>query len=689
MARVGGDAELIGNDPCPALADLVNGDPCDDDNAFTIDDTVVDCVCVGTLLGDDCEGVPGGPAQPGTACDDEEACTINDVYDANCACAGTFEDTDEDGTCDANDGCPTDPNKIAAGQCGCGVPDTDTDADGVADCVDSCPLLAGLTNGDPCGVEGTVGNCVCEEPLPVDCEGVPGGPAQPGTACDDDDVCTINDVYDANCNCAGTFQDADEDEVCDANDGCPNDPNKIAAGLCGCGNPEPGTACDDLNPGTVNDQVDENCQCVGDELPVDCEGAPGGTALPGTACDDEDENTTNDTWSNDCLCVGEPIWDCPALEANIGDACDDGDTGTEGDVVDANCECHGTPVYDCPDLEANIGDDCDDLDENTMNDEVDANCECHGTPVGNCTQNLVLEISLDGNPGEVTWTVYDENESGVLASGGPYTAGQANSTVTEEFCVPVGCYHLEVSDAGNNGGSGYVLRTEAGKRIIDATMGSYASTSEIGGPFPARSFCVPVWNHSILATWCDRPAQDRQAPLYCNSQPGATGYQWWFFDPHGSYNRRVVTTNPTIVPNSLYTFPIPNNVWLNMRVRAVMPGSNFGPACRVRFVPHVSQGGSRELLFDEATNVSMSLYPNPNRDGQVTVYMEGVDVADATMIDIDVYDMVGKRVFAERATAAEGILNHRMDLGADIGAGLYMVHVTIEGKPYIQRLVIQ
>lgn len=85
----------------------------------------------------------------------------------------------------------------------------------------------------------------------------------------------------------------------------------------------------------------------------------------------------------------------------------------------------------------------------------------------------------------------------------------------------------------------------------------------------------------------------------------------------------------------------------------------------------------------------MSLYPNPNRDGLVTVKMEGVDVMDEALVDIDVYDMMGQRVFTERAVAAEGTLNHRMDLGGSISAGLYMVNVTIEGKLYTQRLVIQ
>lgn len=43
-----------------------------------------------------------------------------------------------------------------------------------------------------------------------------------GTACDDGDECTVNDVYGENCDCAGVVADADADGICDARDVCPN-----------------------------------------------------------------------------------------------------------------------------------------------------------------------------------------------------------------------------------------------------------------------------------------------------------------------------------------------------------------------------------------------------------------------------------------------------------------------------------
>ncbi len=54
----------------------------------------------------DCENVPGGGALPGAPCDDGDACTINDTWEVGCVCVGSFQDSDVDGICDAEDECP-------------------------------------------------------------------------------------------------------------------------------------------------------------------------------------------------------------------------------------------------------------------------------------------------------------------------------------------------------------------------------------------------------------------------------------------------------------------------------------------------------------------------------------------------------------------------------------------------------
>jgi len=63
---------------------------------------------------------------------------------------------------------------------------------------------------------------------------------------------------------------------------------------------QPGSACDDGNADTSNDAYAQNCDCLGD----DCLGVAGGTALPGQPCDDGNPETGSDMWQSGCLCEG-------------------------------------------------------------------------------------------------------------------------------------------------------------------------------------------------------------------------------------------------------------------------------------------------------------------------------------------------------------------------------------------------
>ncbi len=113
-----------------------------------------------------------------------------------------------------------------------------------------------------------------------------------GQPCNDGDACTVNDVFDQNCNCVGIFQDSDGDGVCDADDQCPGFDDNIDQNNNGI--PD---GCD--TPCTDNDN-DGVCQ------PDDCNDNDASIpTTPGTPCDDGNILTNNDVILADgCTCQG-------------------------------------------------------------------------------------------------------------------------------------------------------------------------------------------------------------------------------------------------------------------------------------------------------------------------------------------------------------------------------------------------
>ncbi len=458
-----GDGVCNTLDNCPNVAGQI-GSACNDGNACTINDVLnASCQCAGTFSGDtDGDGLcnatdncPNVAGQIGSACNDGNACTGNDVLNASCQCLGTYSgDTDGDGICNATDNCPT-----VAGQVG--SPCNDGDPCTINDVLNSGCQCIGTASGDSDGD----GICNAQD----NCPNVAG---QIGSSCNDGNPCTLNDLVSASCQCVGTLSpDSDGDGTCNVLDGCPNDPLKLVPGNCGCGAAEPGSACNDGNAATTNDVIGTNCQCTGTVVNCD-DGDPctidsfNGTVCvhmavpdgdgdglcdlidpcpsgpnPGLACNDNNACTINDVVGANCTCAGtfadtdgdgtcnandgcpndpnkvapgacgcgvsdvdadgDGAADCvdlcpldPAKTApgscgcgapEPGAACTDGNASTINDVIGTNCQCAGTLVtFDClgtPNGSALPGTACNDGNANTINDVFDANCQCTGTYV--------------------------------------------------------------------------------------------------------------------------------------------------------------------------------------------------------------------------------------------------------------------------------------------------------------------
>ncbi len=144
------------------------------------------------------------------------------------------------------------------------------------------------------------------------------------------------------------------------------------------------------------------------------------------------------------------------LSWNLQDPCA---TDSDGDgVVDCLDQCPGGPEP---------GTACDDGNGSTINDVITGDCLCAGTPV-TCTTDLVLEVRTDGNGTQTTWEIRQQGTGDLAQSGGGSYPN--NVTLTDNTCLPDGCYYLRVLDAGGDGisGGGYILRTQGdNQRIID------------------------------------------------------------------------------------------------------------------------------------------------------------------------------------------------------------------------------
>ncbi|MFN5622170.1 MAG: hypothetical protein ACK478_12790, partial [Flavobacteriales bacterium] len=199
----------------------------------------------------------------GQPCDDGSLCTVNDVVLEDCTCLGELYDLNNDGICDIFSAfsitpsslsfCPGDTVYLSVDQplqtinyfwsnndigSTIAVVPTQSTTYSVSATIDGQTVLASIElealtqydfyldeDGDGLG-SGDVVFSTCDESLPgyslngLDCDDA--SPLVfPGAPCNDNNPCTINDVYNADCACTGTFTgDSDDDGNCNAIDEC-------------------------------------------------------------------------------------------------------------------------------------------------------------------------------------------------------------------------------------------------------------------------------------------------------------------------------------------------------------------------------------------------------------------------------------------------------------------------------------
>jgi hypothetical protein len=359
------------DDPCTQVAcdptsgqcvtSNLGGQACDDGDACSLNDH---CADDGTCLGqprdcgdqnpcstDACDPATGlctHAPDSGTACDDGNPCTIED----SCAigvCQGEVL------PCDDANPCTSDTCDPQTGECA-STPLDGGACDGGSPCFDNSVCVAGLCAGD-------APDCDDGDPCTTDsCSATVGCEHQVWTGeCDDGDPCTAADTC-VGGTCAGAGLDCSDDVAC-TEDSCEfgecvhspdaascDDGNpctdEICDALAGCANPAKTAPCSDGNPCTAGDTCG------------------GGVCLPGAADCNDDVSCTIDSCGVDGVCVHAPA-DSPCDDVNPctsdhchpvlgcvntpqdGVSCQDGNVCTSGDLCAGGgcqpgenfCEC--------------------------------------------------------------------------------------------------------------------------------------------------------------------------------------------------------------------------------------------------------------------------------------------------------------------------------------------------------------
>lgn len=439
--------------------------------------------------------------------------------------------------------------------------------------------------------------------------------------------------------------------------------------------------------------------------------------------------------------------------------------------------------------------------------------------ISTCYNLISLTLNTDGNGAQTSWEILPALGGAPLYTGSGYGD---NGTYTFSEWLPDGCYRLRFLDSFGDGMTtgGYVLRTGDGDRIIDnENDGDFGFVSEIAG---GNGFCLPIGTDRIKASRCDlenllptewigaveNPAVSAQ---FAVGDQTDDGYQFWIFDPDGSYSRRILLThasNNWIFPwgparcsylrlSNITSNPVPFDKLLNVRVRTMVNGvySEFGPACRLKiditaancpvtqllddvsdahhscgltnvmldgsktiYAQYVSNAvqyqfefvdpfsgqtrmiaspGSHLLLDQWATNPlhygtmysvrvrvsydngatycpwgpscsittapppppgaprsldaeagTFNMWPNPNNGDQLYLTLTDLEQSDM-LVQVDLYDMYGKRVVARTINAQNHTLNTTISFDQDLATGIYLVNVTAGNRTLTERLFIQ
>ncbi len=241
---------------------------------------------------------------------------------------------------------------------------------------------------------------------------------------------------------------------------------------------------------------------------------------------------------------------------------------------------------------------------------------------------LTFDIYTDQGGEDLRFSIRDE-QGNLVCEGDDFP----DMALTSIPCTLAdGIYRLEVTDNAGDGiiGGGYVLRTQDGQRIID-NSGNFSSGA-LSALAANGTFSLPIGTDRPVFSNCDKldwvnnrfivATENTTVSGQYNVTNTTSGYEFWIYDPNGSYSYRRFRSHATSDGfgsgatrachmkingwiNSGLNPHVPSSVLMNVRIRGRVAGNNlpFGPACLFK-IDNALAACPRVKLQDNPANVS-------------------------------------------------------------------------------------
>jgi secreted PhoX family phosphatase len=532
-----------------------------------------------------------------------------------------------------------------------------------ANSTDNCPAVFGVI-GSTCddGNASTGGDvinasCVCEG-LPVDCEGVPAGPAQPGTACDDGNPNTVLDTYNTSCDCAGIACTTDLDFVYQA-DG-------------------------------VHALTWELRQEGTDLLVQSGGGLLTGNGSEATCLPDGCYYLVVTDGGGDGIVNGGYLLKVNSAQRLIDNARDA--FGNGGFTSGATSAISGNEGFCLPvGVDRLISTSCDKLDWRTMPCQAE-----YIVADANAAVSAQYGVSNATSGYQMWW--YAPN------GGYSFKRFQSHNTTNGLPASATRACHFRINSWSGNQLAEATFYNVKVRGRVNGVYGNWGAACRFMVDNAAaqcpRTNLMDLVGNQFLSCGQSR-AIGANVLVHARPVKRLTASCAWQNANRYQFRFRIASESVTIVKTSAS-----NQYWVNtiglacgktydVDVRASFDngaswcatGDPYGTVCTLTTTA-CSSSMTQETTGGTAVEARISMYPNPNRGDQVFLSIGSIEEGVET-VSVDIFDAFGKRVSARTIAAQDGFVNSVVELNGELSAGFYLVNVTAGSASWSERLVVQ